>query len=56
MIKWDNFASLNPNSKVLDLFKIFIIDSNAKSCELYSNPDVEILDCYKTNSNRFSKK
>jgi hypothetical protein len=56
MIKWDNFASTNPNSKVLDLFKIFIIDSNAKSCELYSNPDVKILDCYKTNSNRFSKK
>jgi hypothetical protein len=56
MIKWDNFASLNPNSKVLDLFKIFIIDSNAKSCELYSNPDVKILDCYKTNSTRFSKK
>jgi hypothetical protein len=56
MIKWDNLASTNPNTKVLDLFKIFIIDSNAKSCELYSNPDVKILDCYKTNSNRFSKK
>jgi len=46
-IKWDNFGSYNPNSKELDIFKIFILDrEKSKSHEIYSNPTIKILDSY----------
>lgn len=52
-IKWDNLGSSNPNSKVLDVFKIYLMEKNHKDAhEIYSNNDVKILNCYIENSNR----
>jgi hypothetical protein len=51
-IKWDNKGVNNPNYKVLDVFKIYLIDKNHKLTEVYSNPNVKILDCYQENSGK----
>jgi hypothetical protein len=48
-IKWDNKGITNPDSKNLQIFKVFIIDKNNKFVEIYDNLNVKILNSYHKN-------
>jgi hypothetical protein len=49
-IKWDNKGSTDPNTNILEVFKVFIFQNSGPSVEIYSNEDVNILSCYLDNS------
>lgn len=52
-IKWDNKGITNPNSKDLEVFKIYIMFKNdTRSNQIYSNPNVHILDSFNLNSGK----
>nr|YP_010165710.1 hypothetical protein K8L25_mgp10 [Lactarius trivialis]QRN74282.1 hypothetical protein [Lactarius trivialis] len=51
-IKWDNRGITNPNSKDLEIFKVWIMDKNLDTHEIYCNPTPKFLDCFDENSGK----